>query len=145
MPRRSPRKAVTGTRLGNVARDVFKLEGVDEVKENIANILDRTTGEKIKKVYMRAAMIAVREARSLVPVRTGKLRDAIFADYGDPAKPNVLVGVNYKKAPHAHLVEFGTVKTSAHPYFRPAITATRGPMAATIIEGFKEILDESTK
>lgn len=145
MPRRSPRKAVTGTRLGNVARDVFKLEGVDEIKKNIAKILDRTSGEKIKKVYMRAAMIAVREARSIVPVRTGKLRDAIFADYGDPTKPNVLVGVNYRKAPHAHLVEFGTVKTPAHPYFRPAVTATRSLMAATIIEGFKEILDESTK
>ena len=140
-----PRRAVTQRSIGRVAREVFKIEGVEEIQRNIGKVLDRATGEEIKKTYMRGAMILVREAKSIVPVLTGKLRDAIFAAYGDPSKSNVIVGVKYKKAPHAHLVEFGTVKAGPHPYMRPAISASRSSIAATIIEGFKRIVDNPTK
>lgn len=30
---------------------------------------------------------------------------------------------NYRKAPHGHLVEFGTSRTPAHPFLRPAYDA----------------------
>jgi len=85
---------------------------------------------------MVAARFVRDEARALVPVRTGLLRSAIFASQGKPEKwpkgPSVIVGVNAKKAPHGHLIEFGTARAPAHPFLRPAVRAVR-PMTARIM------------
>jgi HK97 gp10 family phage protein len=92
---------------------------------------------------MGGALVVRDEAKDLVPVRTGLLKSAIFAAYGDKEAPDVLVGVNHKKAPHSHLVEFGTVKMQAQPFMRPAITATRGKVIAIVADGMKKILEKA--
>lgn len=54
------------------------------------------------------------------------LVDAVFAAEGKKDHPSVIVGVDRKKAPHAHLVEFGhggPHPAPAHPFLRPALTA----------------------
>lgn len=76
------------------------------------------------------------------------LKDAIFAAEGNEKSPTVIVGVDRKKAPHAHLVEFkhdlwrGGKKrkgqghfikeVKAHPYLRPAFDAIRRFQAKSI-------------
>jgi hypothetical protein len=133
------RSAVTKGRLQKVGAEVG-VSGVEEIKANIAGKLDKFLGMAAKQVFMKAAMIAVKEIKDLAPVKSGKLRDAIFADYGDPKKPNVLVGVNYKKAPHGHLAEFKN-HGGDQPFFRPGITATRAPMAVVIVEGLRDLAE----
>ena len=126
-------------------------EGLPEINRNVDRLLSQMghregqkTGDKVKRVLMGAALTVRDEARDMVPVRTGKLRSAIFAAYGDERKSDVLVGVNHRIAPHAHLVEFGSRggKQPAQPYMRPAITATRGKVANIVADGLRKILDE---
>jgi hypothetical protein len=138
------RQGVTPGKLKTVGAEIG-IEGIPEIKANIAKVLDRALGEKAKKVFMRAAMISVKEIRDLAPYdplrkRGTHLRDAVFADYGDPKKPNVIVGVNPKKAPHGHWLEYGNVRMKAKPYFRPGVNAARAPMAAELATGMKNLI-----
>jgi len=129
-----------------------QIEGLLELQERVADILDRTTGKAIKRVYMGAALVLRDEARDLAPELKkpkkgrvpGLLKSAIRAAYGDPTKPNVLVFVDYRIAPHAHLVEFGTVKMQAQPYMRPALAAARSKCVNIIADGFRELIEESS-
>lgn len=69
------------------------------------------------------------------------LKYAIFAARGKRDLPSVIVGVDRKRAPHAHLVEFGhggPHPAPAHPYLRPAFAAVK--RAAVAMAG-KEIKD----
>ncbi len=117
-----------------------RIEGLAELQAKIGEIINRTTGREVKRVYMKGALILRDRARELAPVKTGKLRSAIFAAYGKPTSPNVLVGVNYRIAPHAHLVEFGTVHAAPHPYMRPAVSQARTAVVQTIAAGLREII-----
>ena len=61
-----------------------------------------------------------------MPVKTGRLRDSLVVKK-DRTRPGVVVvhvGATYA-APHAHLVEFGTVNSPARPFLRPAYDANR--------------------
>jgi HK97 gp10 family phage protein len=124
-------------------------EGIPELQSKVDAILAKTgyrqgqkIGNEIKRVLMGGALVLRDEARDLVPVKTGTLKSAIFAAYGDERKSDVLVGVNYKIAPHAHLVEYGTSHSAAHPFMRPAITATRAKIANVVAEGFRKIIQD---
>ena len=60
-------------------------------------------------------------AQSLVPVETGALRDSI--DYEMRGQTLGVVGLRDPGAQYWFFVEFGTVQTPAHPFFRPAVEA----------------------
>lgn len=139
--------------LQSSVRGASSFKGIREVKANIARILNRTTGQEVKKVYMEAGLALRDRARQLAPYDPKRkkgthLRDAIFADYGTPTKSNVIVGVQYffrgsskaAAAPHGHLVEFGTVKMAPRPFMRPAITAMKSTMRDIIERGLKKII-----
>jgi len=117
-----------------------RIEGIAELESKIEAILNRATGKEVKTAYMKGALILRDRARELAPVKTGLLRSAIFAAYGDPTASNVLVGVNYRIAPHAHLVEYGTKWAAPHPYMRPAISQTRAAVVTKISQGLRDIL-----
>jgi HK97 gp10 family phage protein len=124
-------------------------EGIPELQRNVDAILAKVghrqgqeVGREVKRVLMGAALVVRDEAKDLVPVKTGLLKSAIFAAYGDERKADVLVGVNRKIAPHAHLVEFGASHSAAHPFMRPAITATRAKVANVVADGMKKLLQE---
>jgi HK97 gp10 family phage protein len=55
---------------------------------------------------------------------TGNLHDAIYRVYvperSRGGEQVYKVSVNKSKAPHWHLIEYGTVRAAAHPYIRPA-------------------------
>ena len=87
------------------------------------------------------------QARGRPYPRDVHLRDAIFAAEGDPSKdkrgPTVLAGVDTRKAPHASMVERGTSKTPARPFWRPAITKTRHVIAKIYADGLKKIIEKA--
>lgn len=130
--------------LKSELKRALRFEGMDEIISNISNVIDRTNGKEVKEVYLKAGMTLRNKARDNAPVVTGKLRESIFAARGDQGKSNVLVGVNYKIAPHAHLVEYGTVKTEKHPYLRPAITESASEMRNIIVSGLQRIIEDAS-
>lgn len=59
-----------------------------------------------------------------VPVKSGLLKSSIYRVYSPERstsqRKTYRVSWNKKKAPHGHLIEFGTSKNPAHPFIRPA-------------------------
>lgn len=133
------------------------IEGLDKLQENIAELMSRATGKEVKKIWMQAALelrdIAIQYApiapgpithyeKGQAPrtIQPGALRAAIFAAYGKETAPNVLVGVNYKIAPHAHWIEFGNSRIPAQPYMRPALASARSRCVSIIADGYRTLL-----
>jgi hypothetical protein len=134
--------------ISSEAKKGLAIEGIDEIQANLARVLNATTGKAMKQVMMRAALVARNRIRDLAPLgKTGNLKRGVFAAYGDDNLPNVLVGMNYKIAPHAHLVEFGHAGKAAgpHPYFRPGITQAAPIMKPILEEGFKKVIEDAPK
>lgn len=137
-----------------------RIEGLAELQNNIANLMSRATGTEVKKIWMQAALDLRDAARDYAPIakedivhyekgqpkriiKPGALRAAIFAAYGEKDKPNVLVGVNYRIAPHAHWIEFGNSRIPPQPYMRPALSLMRSSAVSTIAEGYRKLLIEN--
>jgi len=132
----------------------YKMEwNIPELVQKLEALGAAVDGKRIIDALMVAAMTVRNEIRSRAPYDPKRkqgthLRDAIFAGRGQPEKdpkgPSVLFGVNYKRAPHAHLLEYGTVKMSAKPYFRPGVTASRDAVAGHLAGGIQAVIAEAT-
>lgn len=147
----------TRRRLGGriLTKKALQVEGIPELVAN-ANKLMRDCGynnavvaQELKQGIMAGALIIRDEARDLVPVKTGRLRSAIFAAYGDKRKPDVLVGVNTRipvdpehpeSGNYAGIVEFGDDERAPQPYMRPAINATRPIVARVMSERLRKAI-----
>lgn len=138
------------------------IEGLDKLQENIAELMSRATGKEVKKIWMQAALELRDTAIDYAPIaketivhyvngekreiEPGALKAAIFAAYGTPTEPNVLVGVHYQPgkglpgAPHAHWIEFGNSRIPAQPYMRPALSVSRSACVAIIADGYRTLL-----
>jgi HK97 gp10 family phage protein len=89
----------------------------------------------IKPAMEKSAQEIVDAMKTLVPVKTGHLRDSIGWTWGDPPKGSVVLGkssalegltitIYAGEGEHdvfyARFVEFGTAHAHAHPFFFPA-------------------------
>jgi len=67
-------------------------------------------------------------------MKTGNLHNAIYRVYSPEmstdTKKVYKVSVNKSKAPHWHLLEYGTSRAPAHPYIRPAADHMNQAIAA---------------
>lgn len=67
-------------------------------------------------------------------VKTGKLQNAIYRTYSEEKSSVVLktyrISWNKSKAPHGHLLEFGTSRAPAYPFLRPAFDRINEAIAA---------------
>lgn len=92
-----------------------------------------------------AAQVFYDEAKVRVPVASGKLRDAIYQvqskDNSTDKKAVYHISWNARKAPHGHLVEYGTSRAAAHPFIRPAYEARKKEAIAAAKLAFAEKLN----
>lgn len=150
-----PRAAVTKATLRKASKE-FKIDGLDELYANLERILkttDRGTGVELKRLFMRAALELVDRVRQRAPYRAKyrktkiktHLRDAIFADYGQKDKPNVLAGINTRIAPQGRWIEYGTSRMQARPFWRPSISESRARMGQIIVSGFQKLIASKIK
>jgi HK97 gp10 family phage protein len=77
--------------------------------------------------------------------RTGNLRKSIKILSHIKNKAVTYVGPNYKigkgtRGPHAHLLEYGTAKSDARPFMKPAYNSTKTQVANILEEQTKMIL-----
>lgn len=83
-----------------------KTKGVQEVIANLKKY-DDDTQQKVGEVVNNSLKNIARGARSRVPQKSGLLKSSIRKSYSKK-KMGGIVSSGGKKAPHAHLVEFGT-------------------------------------
>ena len=93
------------------------IEGADRLYANV-DFLQRYFGTDAQPVTMNEQRAVAQDiaasARQLAPVRTGKLRDGIIVIEGSNQTEIV------SQAPYSLFVEFGTSRTPAQPFLRPA-------------------------
>lgn len=145
-------------RLGGkiLTKKVIQVEGIDSITANAKRLMIQCgyqgadVAQELKRAMMIGALILRDEARDLVPVDTGLLRDSIFAAYGRKDKADVLVGVNTQQAvttsggktrTYAGVIEFGDSTHPPQPYMRPAIQAARPTVARVIKEALERAIE----
>lgn len=103
-----------------MAKVTMKLDGMEALQRAITSAPEAVKVGTADAIAKTAFAIAQR-AKMLVPVRTGTLKRAIVSS----ATPtNGRIGIEAGPAvKYWHMVEHGTVKMPAHPYFRPAADA----------------------
>ena len=98
---------------------MFKLEW--HGKETLDAII-RATNQALEE---GAGMVGG-EAKSMVPVKTGALRDSIRVEKSRFSDGGFLVKAGGSGAYHANLVELGTKNMQARPFLRPALHKSEG-------------------
>lgn len=112
----------------------------------LESLLKKLPGETSKKVTRNAVSAGARvirdNAKKLAPYDHSRksgthLRDGIVAKRVKGTNDVYSVGTQKfgkKKVPHAHLVEFGTVKAPPQPFLRPAAALSQQLAALKMIE-----------
>ncbi len=111
--------------------------------------------EELRKVAEKSGAEMVTTAQRFAPIDTGALRDSIQVTPGGQSTPgysqpggssvvpegSAMVTVGNSKVRYPHLVEYGTTRAPAQPYFWPAYRILR-----TRIRGrFSRALNKSVK
>lgn len=140
------------------------VEGIKEADLRLRAAGDEFAAKRIKEILMPVALYIRDRAKALVKRSSMgdldhiHLRDAIFAVPGKKDDPSVVVGVDRKKAPHAHLVEFGHAnwtggrrrkgtgkkagrRVPPHPYMRPAGDSAKGRIIDTTQNAIRQIVE----
>ena len=134
------------------------------VTGNIDAALDRFTSEIQSKVAragaQEMAQVVYEAAKQNAPVgdtvrvkkgsgrviRPGALRDSIYQVFSlDNSNDNLKtyhVGWNRKKAPHGHLIEFGTSRMAARPFLYPAYEQNKGRLIEAANAKMAQVLKE---
>lgn len=156
----------------------ISLIGRQEAERRIRDCKDLLNSEAVQDAILPAAELLRDVAKRLVRlgpgIRTGKanrgekrkhLRDLIFATKGRIHKtgflgaisadiynalngPSVIVGVDLKQAPHAHLDEWGhggPHPAPAHPFMRPAVASVRWAIVQIIENALRRLLAPFSK
>lgn len=144
-------------------RQLLQIYGIDDVLDKIAKVLDKTTGNAVKDVYIDAAKplwAQVKRNIAALPVspRVKEILDAeMMINRGQDRKQHVLAGMSQQAGIKKlglggrfilspYWVEFGTSSgMRPHAYFRPALAATRAQIRSKLEAGFKEIIKDATK
>lgn len=117
----------------------MKIEGIEQFESNIKKLLNVTDFKEMKPVYLEAAELVRDRIKDNAPQGpTGNLKRSPVAKALDNV---VIAGIDRKIAPHAHLLEFGTVKMAARPFFRPAIDTSKNDVAEIIKNGARENIE----
>jgi HK97 gp10 family phage protein len=106
---------------------------LDEVTPKLRGLTDRMKQNIIKEADGVGAQMETM-AKSIVPVRTGQLRDSIFHDIVE-SELGFMFGA---KADYAGYVEFGTRFMRAQPFIRPALDANQTRLVDAILKGVLE-------
>lgn len=114
----------------------FKFEGVGLFNSKCGKLKNSVSGPAMEKASLEKAKVITEDARSRAPLGpTGNLKRSLVAKLLDKRGDNprvAIAAVDRKIAPHSGLVEWGTSKMAARPYFRPAVDAHKEGIASNI-------------
>ena len=105
----------------------FKIEGAREM-EKLLFALGPAATKRVGRQTLRAgAKPVIDEAKRLIPVETGKLRDALAVRVLKPDAEGITaeLGALQPTSRRLHLIEFGTQHSAARPFFRPAMDSKK--------------------
>jgi len=106
------------------------VSGLKELNRTLEQLPRKLQDQAVKNAMAAGARKIRDEAKNLVPVRTGTLKENIVVSRTvkkggkrRSLKGSVVIGIKDEARFYAHLIEFGTSQTSAQPFLRPAFDA----------------------
>jgi HK97 gp10 family phage protein len=101
------------------------IEGADDLLRKLAELTKVAQGEVVQRAVMDGAYIVEREAKRIVPVDTGNLKNSIRSELDEieATRVTAVTGTNVEYAPY---VELGTGRQRPKPYLRPALDTQQG-------------------
>lgn len=135
-----------------MARSSVRLEGFGELQAQLTALQNCASPDEIEEIELEGAEIMADKVREKVPVRTGLLKrnviTKILRRYAWNRAAPAIVAMNEHPqlgAPHAHLIEFGTVKMAARPFFRPGVIESQDAAIARIQERIAEKIEQAAR
>lgn len=98
----------------------FEIVGTDNLRRAIGEIPGQVRAG-MRKAMKLALGLVHRHAATIVPVRTGRLKNSLFWNPEYEQDGNTLVGIVGTSVQYAPYVELGTRRMQARPYLQPAI------------------------
>lgn len=133
-----------------MSSDVMRIEveNLDEAIKKTRSLISALEATDVEKVLLKGVRRIRDRAKSIVAVRSGRLKKAIKAKIGKRRGAYVAsayAAVDYKKAPHAYLVEGGTKRMRARPYFVPAYESEREPVEKQITTDLRALVEGAVR
>ncbi len=138
-----------------------KIQGDKELMKTIKQLSKSLEPEEVEKIFLKGAKTIADDARSRAPKGpTGNLKESIVAKLLHRIRDNpapAIAAVDFRKGPHAHLVEFGTgpryqKKTGkytgnmpAKPFFRPAWVRNKNKVLNNIVQELEKRVEGAMK
>lgn len=132
-----------------------QIQGMDEILKRLNKVVDGISAEQIEGVLSKGARIIAkavgRRVGSMFKVKTGRLERSPRAKkskFRGRTFASVFAAIDRSKikgAPHAHLLEFGTSKMPAQPFFRPAVDETKNEVETVVNDGIKKLLGDAAR
>lgn len=123
-------------------------KGVPELEKQFKKLSNRLDPDEVGPIFVRSAKIITDEAKVQASMamkkRSGRIQRSIkvkkWKTVGD-YRTVVLAAVDRKVAPHAHLLEYGTQRAAARPFFRPAVDAKTNAARSHFIDGITKLVE----
>lgn len=119
----------------------IKVQGLRELTRALHNV--GVPKDAVKSAGIDAARLVVNEAKNLVPVRTGKLRDSIRLGATSYGKVTIRAG-NNTRVPYANPIHWGWFKRyiRPQPFFAKALGYTRDEIYQNYFVRLEKLITE---
>ena len=125
----------------------IEVQGVDELEAQLKEMIKQFDPDKVEPIIYDGAQVIAKAAKNNAPRGpTGNLKKGIVAKQLNRIGNNprsALAGINYRRAPHAGLVEYGTKKARPHPFFRPAVDANWNKVINDITNKLQSLVERA--
>lgn len=127
-----------------------EIEGVEELRGKLRGLTQKMQRGALRNAFRGAGRIVEREAKTLVPVESGDLKDAIGTSVSATTTAvKVDVGVRRRRpgspARYAHLVELGTAHSAPQPFLRPALDNKADEAVASIARALRPEIEKAAR
>ena len=118
----------------------IKVTNMREINRALKNV--GVPASAVKDAGKKAAESVISEAKALVPVRSGKLRNSIRS--GATARGKVTVRAGGARVPYANPIHWGWYKRkiAPQPFFIKALGYTRAEIYNTYFEQLEKLITE---
>lgn len=123
------------------------IKGLDELERKCNQVIKEVSKEKTQLLLKQARLVRDRIKSKAPRGPTGNLKKAAYAKAYPETTTSPAVayaGIRPKRAPHAHLVEYGhggPHPAPAHPFFRPAVDEMMPKVQRNIEQGLKKTVE----
>lgn len=131
-----------------------RVQGLGEIERKLKALVAQVTKPAVlEEALVAGGEVIAEEARRLVPVRTGTLRDSIVVASGDLDASAVTLKHGLAKVQigpdergfYGHLVEFGTYRSAAKPFMRPAFDAKKAEAMEIVTEHLSRAFEQAAR